>query len=130
MKKLIIISLLILQSFTSFSQETIVKNDIAIDEFITAFYKTQNTPEQMIPFFDKNYYESKFKFVEHIKLKNKKSGMFLEGKLKSKRISPNRNIIRLKYRVKYEKYSTNDKIFLKKNIETNKYEIFHWKTRR
>lgn len=134
MKKLIYLGLMILQSFTSFSQEVIKENSykdsiLIVDEFINAFYQTQNNPEEMIPFFDTSYYDTFYKFIEHMELKNKKCGKFLEKKIKSKKINSEGNVIRLKYRLKYKKRSMNDEIILHKNSATNKYKIYYWKTR-
>jgi len=129
MKKLIFIGLLILQTFISFSQEVPVQNVSKVDEFINAFYQTQNNPKEMIPFFDKTYYDTFYKFIEHMDLKNKRCGKFLEKKINTKKINFDGKIIRLKYRVKYQKKTTNDKILLKRNVITNKYEIYYWRTR-
>ena len=129
MKKLILIGLLMLQTFISFSQEVPVQNVSKVDEFINAFYQTQNNPKEMIPFFDKTYYDTFYKFIEHMDLKNKRCGKFLEKKINTKKINFDGKIIRLKYRVKYQKKTTNDKILLKRNVITNKYEIYYWRTR-
>ena len=129
MKKLILIGLLMLQTFISFSQEVPVQNVSKVDEFINAFYQTQNNPKEMIPFFDKTYYDTFYKFIEHMDLKNKRCGKFLEKKLKTKKINSDKKVISLKYRVKYQKKTANDKILLKRNVITNKYEIYYWRTR-
>jgi hypothetical protein len=50
-------------------------------------------------------------------------------KINTKKINFDGKIIRLKYRVKYQKKTTNDKILLKRNVITNKYEIYYWRTR-
>ena len=129
MKKLILIGLLMLQTFISFSQELPVQNVSKVDEFINAFYQTQNNPKEMIPFFDKTYYDTFYKFIEHMDLKNKRCGKFLEKKLKTKKINSDKKVIRLKYKVKYKKCSMNDEILLQRSLATNNYRIYYWKTR-
>ena len=99
-----------------------------VDDFINSFYQSHDNSEEMIPFFDKSYYDTFNKFIEHMTLKNKEYGIFLEKKLKTHSIS-DENIIWLKYKIKYKKGSMIEELKLKRTT-TNSYKIFYWQTHR
>lgn len=63
--------------------ESPIHNITTVDNFINSFYQSHNNPEKMIAFFDESYYATFYKFIEHMNLKNKVYGIFLEKKIKN-----------------------------------------------
>ena len=112
-----------------FKKDNLIYNSKTADAFINSFYQSQNNLEMMISYFDQKYFNTFYKFNEHMVLKNEKYGNFVEKKLLKIKDSKDINFIRRQYLVKYQKGSLIEIIELKRNPTNNEYKITHWQTK-
>jgi hypothetical protein len=128
MKNLVLIIIffpLIISSQQS-KDESEAYNISTVNSFINSFYQSHNNPTEMVSYFDESFYASLYRFVEHMNIKNKRCGEFLEKYLITNSVTDKNSII-LEYKIKYEKCYMTEKIELKRGTD-NSYKIFSWLT--
>lgn len=101
-----------------------------IEDFVNSFYASHTDVEKMETFFDEAYFATFHRFAEHMALKNKDYGAFVNMKILKARHSPDSNMIWHTYKIKYKKGSMIEKLEFRRVSPSDPYQIFYWQTHR